>query len=62
MKDFIANLIILILMITPIIGISISLALVADGNTFGFAIASMISVLSAAMVYCIFKKSKQINS
>lgn len=62
MKDFITNLIILILMITPIIGISISLALVADGNTFGFAIALMISALSAAMVYYIFKKSKQINS
>lgn len=43
-------------MITPIIGISISLALIADGNTHGFAIALMISALSAAMVYCIFKK------
>lgn len=56
MKNFITNLIILILMITPIIGISISLALIADDNTYGFAIASMISILSAAMVYCIFKK------
>jgi hypothetical protein len=56
MKDFIINLIILILMITPIIGFSTSLALIADGNTFGFAIASMISVLSAVMVYYIFEK------
>lgn len=61
MKDFITNLIFLILMVTPIIGISISLALIADGNTFGFAVALIISVLSSAMVYCIFKKSKQIN-
>lgn len=58
MKDFITNLIILILMITPIIGISISLALIADGNKLGFAIALMISALSAVIVYCIFKKSK----
>lgn len=58
MKDFIINLLMLILMITPIIGISISLALIADGNKLGFAIALMISALSAVMVYCIFKKSK----
>lgn len=49
-------------MVTPIIGISISLALIADGNKLGFAIASIISVASAVMVYCIFKKSKQINA
>jgi uncharacterized MnhB-related membrane protein len=58
MKDFITNLIILILMIIPIVGISISLALIADGNKLGCAIALMISALSAVMVYCIFKKSK----
>lgn len=45
-------------MITPIIGISISLALIADGNKLGFTIALMISALSAVIVYCIFKKSK----
>ena len=56
MKEFIINFIILILMITPIVGTSISLSLIADGNTYGFAIALMISVLSAVMVYCIFKK------
>ena len=58
MKDFIINLGILILMIIPIVGISISLALIADGNKLGFAIALMITALSAVMVYCIFKKSK----
>ena len=58
MKDFIINLLMLILMITPIIGISISLALIVDGNKLGFAIALMISALSAVIVYCIFKKSK----
>ena len=56
MKNFIINLLTLILVITPIIGISISLALIADGNKLGFTIASMISALSAVMVYCIFKK------
>lgn len=56
MKDFIINLLMLILMVTPIIGFSISLALIADGNKLGFAIALMISALSAVMVYCIFKK------
>jgi hypothetical protein len=61
MKDFIINLGILILMITPIIGFSISLALIGDGNKIGFAIAFMISVLSAVMVYYIFKKNKQNN-
>jgi hypothetical protein len=58
MKDFIINLLMLILMVTPIIGFSISLALIADGNKLGCAIALMISALSAVMVYCIFKKSK----
>lgn len=59
MKDFIINLGILILMITPIIGISISLALIGDGNVFGFAVALLISMLSSVMVYCIFKKYKE---
>ena len=49
-------------MVTPIIGFSISLALIADGNKLGFTIALMISTLSAVMVYCIFKKNKQINA
>lgn len=55
MKNFIIDLLILILMITPFISITLSLALIANGDDFGFAIFSILGIISLEIIYIILK-------
>jgi hypothetical protein len=55
MKDFIIDLLTLILMITPFISIVLSLALIANGDGFGFAIFLLLGFISSGLDYRILK-------
>jgi hypothetical protein len=55
MKDFIINLLTLILMITPFISIVLSLASIANGDGFGFAMFLLLGFISSGLDYRILK-------
>lgn len=61
MKDFISNLLTLILVITPFLCIVLSLALIAHGDGFGFAIFSVLGIISSVLVCGIFKLNNYEN-